>query len=187
MKKYLPIIFISALFTACSGTSSDLPVANQNAQANAVRTPEQTNVNTQANTVEKTDDKPGHEHTAPHGGTLIAFGEEFAHLELVLDEKTGELTGYFLDGEAEKAVLLSQETVSIEVEKPSKFEVVLSGIKNDLTGETKGSTSEFRGKSEKLIGLKDFDAEIKIVKIRGKEFKNTHFNFPKGNESDHAH
>ncbi len=32
----------------------------------------------------------GHEHAAPHGGTLIVLGDEFAHLELVLDPGTGE-------------------------------------------------------------------------------------------------
>jgi hypothetical protein len=42
-----------------------------------------------------------HEHTAPHGGSLVEFGEEFAHIELVLDSATGVLTAYVLDGEAE--------------------------------------------------------------------------------------
>ena len=32
-----------------------------------------------------------HEHTAPHGGTLVVFGDEFAHIELVLDQTTGKL------------------------------------------------------------------------------------------------
>ena len=45
-----------------------------------------------------------HEHTAPHGGTLVVFGNEFAHIELVLDQTTGKLTAYVLDGEAEKSV-----------------------------------------------------------------------------------
>ena len=47
-----------------------------------------------------------HEHTAPHGGTLVALGEEFGHLELLLNKETGELTAYVLDGEAEKPVRL---------------------------------------------------------------------------------
>jgi len=33
----------------------------------------------------------GHEHHAPHGGTLVVFGDEAAHVELVLDPKTGAL------------------------------------------------------------------------------------------------
>ena len=42
----------------------------------------------------------GHHHVAPHGGTLVVFGNEFAHLELVLDLSVGKLDAYFLDGMA---------------------------------------------------------------------------------------
>ena len=51
-----------------------------------------------------------HEHKPPHSGTLVEFGEEFAHLELVLDAATGTLKAYALDGEAEKAVLTDPQT-----------------------------------------------------------------------------
>lgn len=36
----------------------------------------------------------------------MALGEEFGHLELLLNKETGELTAYVLDGEAEKPVRL---------------------------------------------------------------------------------
>src|SRR6266699_3894920 len=55
-----------------------------------------------------------HEHHAPHKGTLVEFGEEFAHLELVLS-KDGKLTGYVLDGEAEKAVRVKQKEIEIKI------------------------------------------------------------------------
>ena len=51
-----------------------------------------------------------HEHTAPHGGALVGLGKEFAHVELVLEKATGKLTGYVLDGEAEKPVRLRAES-----------------------------------------------------------------------------
>ena len=50
-----------------------------------------------------------HQHKAPHKGTLVEFGEEFAHLELVLDQATGKISAWVLDGEAEKAVRVAQK------------------------------------------------------------------------------
>ena len=78
-----------------------------------------------------------HEHTAPHGGTLVVFGDEFAHIEFVLDQTTGKLTGYVLDGEAEKSVRLSQKTVELKIHREdiqSEFMLQLSGVANVLTG-----------------------------------------------------
>lgn len=163
---------------------------NQNVNINIAPTNQTENVNVtpiNANQSSNKTKKDSHEHTAPHGGTLIAFGEEFAHLELVLDLSNGQITAYALDGEAEKAVQIAQEEIEIEVEKPRKFIVKLAAQENALTGETKGATSEFRDQSDELKNLKDFDAVIKTITIRGREFKNTHFNFPKGNEEGHKH
>lgn len=123
-----------------------------------------------------------HEHKAPRGGALVGFGEEFAHLEIVLDEKTGKITAYVLDGEAEKSIQIAQEKIEIEVDKPKKVSLELMAVENALTGEKKGATSEFSTESEELKGLKDFDAVIKSVKVKGKEFTEEKFNFPKGNE-----
>ena len=133
----------------------------------------------------KEEDKKGtkHEHRPPHGGTLVEFGEEFAHLELVLDPATGRLTGYVLDGEAEKPARLSQKEVQIEVKKPSRFKVVLQAVSNALTGETAGDTSQFEGQSNLLKGLKDFDAAVVKISLKGNEFSGVDFNFPKGNEA----
>ena len=37
------------------------------------------------------------------GGTLVELGNEFAHVELVLDSNAGSLTAYVLDGEAQES------------------------------------------------------------------------------------
>lgn len=126
-----------------------------------------------------------HAHTAPHGGTLIAFGEEFAHLEIVLDPSNGQMTAYALDGEAEKSVQIAQENIVIEIEKPSKFSLTLEAVDNALTGEKRGATSEFRGQSDQLKNLSECDAQIAAITIRGRQFKNVKFNFPRGNEEGH--
>jgi len=124
-----------------------------------------------------------HEHHAPHKGTLIEFGEEFAHLELVIDQATGKISAYALDGEAEKAVRIAQAEIEIKVAKADKpFSVTLKAQASPLSGEKVGDTSEFAGQSEGLKGLANFDGVVASITIKGKAFENVKFNFPKGNE-----
>lgn len=127
-----------------------------------------------------------HEHVAPHGGTLVVFGDEFAHIEFVLDQTTGELTGYVLDGEAEKSVRLSQKTIELKVHREdveSDFTLQLSAIANVLTGETEGDTSQFEAQSDALRGASEFHAEIVSIEVMGQMFTHIDFEFPEGNEA----
>jgi hypothetical protein len=127
-----------------------------------------------------------HEHHAPHNGTLVVLGEEFAHVELVLDAQTGALSAYSLDGEAENAVPIVQNTIDLEItpkDMPA-FDLKLAAVENPLTGETIGNTSEFRGQAEELRGLSKFAGVVLNIETRGQEFKNVAFDFPEGNERD---
>ncbi len=133
-----------------------------NSAANSIVNTANSNVNNSV-VVEKKDDKE-HKHAAPHDGTLVAFGDEFAHLELVLDEKTGKLSAYALDGEAENSVRLKQTEIEIGIKKPSVFSVELNAVENSLTGEKVGDTSEFAAASEQLKNLKAFDAIITNIR-----------------------
>lgn len=129
-----------------------------------------------------------HEHTAPHGGTLVVFGDEFAHIEFVLDQTTGKLTGYVLDGEAEKPVRLSQKTIELKIHQEdtqSDLTLQLLGIANILTGEAEGDTSQFEVQSDALQGVSVFHAEITSVDIKGQMFTHVAFDFPEGNEGTH--
>lgn len=137
------------------------------------------------------DEAHHHEHTAPHGGTLVVLGEEFAHLELVLDPGAGSLTGYILDGEAENAVRIGQEGIEIKVtdtlppggeSDKSGYSLILKAVSNVLTGEAAGDSSEFAVQSEKLKGVQKFDAVISVINIKGQTFRNIGFRFPEGNE-----
>ena len=67
-----------------------------------------------------------HEHHAPHKGTLVELGEEFSHLEIVLDPASGKITAYALDGEAEKAVRLKQAEIVLKI----------TGVKGPNAGKT---------------------------------------------------
>ncbi len=187
-KNFIGLVFLSLIVWWLSGCQT-APEMNQNAgnlPSNINSNSAKNNQNSAAN-VNQSGKTTSHEHLAPHGGTLIVFDEEYAHLEIVVNQANGEITAYALDGEAEKSVPLAQETIEIEVEKPQKFQIKLEAVENSLTGETRGATSEFRANAPQLKDLKEFDAKVNSITIRGREFKNVHFNFPEGNEQGHSH
>jgi hypothetical protein len=134
----------------------------------------------------------GHHHAehGPHKGTLVVLSGHKHHLELVLDAETGKLTGYVLCDEAKDAVAIKQSELVLGVALPGKekddlpepFEVTLSAVKPSEAGEA----SEFAGESEKLKGVKEFNAVLTSIKVGEKEETEVKFNFPKGNE-DHHH
>lgn len=111
----------------------------------------------------------------------MEFGDEFAHLELVLDTKTGTLTAYTLDGEAEKAVRVTQSTIALAVTLPdilAPIPVDLQPVENALTGEKTGDTSQFRAVVPQLVGRSAFKGTVTALTVRGQAFTRTHFNFP---------
>ncbi len=130
-------------------------------------------------------DRTHHEHIAPHGGTLLVFGDEFAHLELVLDRETGALRAYVLDGEAERGVQIAQSSFVIDVAPRDRelFPVTLVAVENVLTGEVIGRSSEFAAQSDALVGLSRFDGRIAKLVIKGQRFHDIRFGFPEGNEA----
>lgn len=127
----------------------------------------------------------GHTHTAPHGGTLIALGDHFAHLEFVLAADTGKLTIYVLDGEAEKPIRVAHPELNLSIRKPgdaAELELTLPAIANALTGEKSGDTSEFSVTDERLKGVKEFQGTLKKLTVKGKDHVDLAIPFPKGNE-----
>jgi len=126
-----------------------------------------------------------HEHHAPHKGTLVECGEEFAHLELVL-EKSGKLTGYMLDGEAENAQRVKQKEIEIKITsiegKAQAITITLKAVANVLTGESDGDTSEFAATVPALKDVSKFEGIVSALSVKGTEFKAVKFKFPEGNE-----
>lgn len=124
-----------------------------------------------------------HEHHPPHHGTLVVLGEEFSHVELLLDSTTGQLTAYVLDGEAENPVRISQADLRIKVKLDGKsFVVRLKPVANDLTGETLKDTSQYQATVSALKGVEKFHGTILSIKAKGTGFKNVWFLYPEGNE-----
>lgn len=136
-----------------------------------------------------------HHHEAPHGGTLIALGDHFAHLEVIHDATEGRITIYALDGEAENPVRLKLESLvlqikSIERETPPAeadvqvpVEIHLGAAANPLTGETVGDTSEFSGTAPFLSGpIVGFTAILPRISLLGSDMENIEIKYPEGNE-----
>jgi predicted small lipoprotein YifL len=117
----------------------------------------------------------GHEHEAPHKGTLLELGEEFAHVELVRDAAAGTLTAYVLDGEADVAVRLSQRAIGIHLEAPVTRSLTLGGRGNPLTGEQPDDTSQFVVTDDVFKGAGPFNGVILAVTVRGSTFTDVPF------------
>jgi hypothetical protein len=147
----------------------------------------------------------GHGEMGPHGGALVAIGEDAAHLEVVLDAATGKVTAYALDGHAENPISIKLEqlelTFTIEhkhphdeqeppgQDKPAGAEslpetgtLILLAIEPGADG-----TSVFAGESADLKGAEEFDAVLSAIQIGEQEFKNVKFSYPEGNEHEHHH
>lgn len=123
----------------------------------------------------------GHHHEPPHGGTAIDLGEEEAHLEFVLDAAAGKLTCYVLKPHMSGFQRITQETVELTATVGGKAETLaLKAVANAATGEKPGDTSQFEAQADWLKTTKTFDAVVKSVSVRGKDFTALKFNFPKG-------
>jgi hypothetical protein len=128
-----------------------------------------------------------HHHEAPNGGTLIAIGDHFAHVELVLNKEEGRLTAYVLDGGAEKPVRLKQESLVIEAVIPKEGgatteTLTLRPVSSVLTGEKVGDTSQFEFGFPALKGVEKFEGTLLNTTIKGKTTDKVAFKFPEGNE-----
>ena len=125
-----------------------------------------------------------HAHSAPHGGTLVVLGDEAAHLELLLDPAKGHLTGYVLDGEAQKAIRIKQPEIKLHAydrDLKSTVSITLKPVANPLTGEKAGDTSQFEATVKELAGKKQFIVTVEKLNVRGVDFPRTASWFPEGN------
>jgi hypothetical protein len=120
-----------------------------------------------------------HEHSAPHGGLLVELGEEFAHVELVLNRREGALTAYVLDGEAEQPIRLSQLTIDVILDVPIPGSALTFGpVASVLTGEGAGDTSQFVIRHDALRISAPISGRLKALTVRGREFRDVPFTIP---------
>lgn len=172
MRPILLLLIGASLAGACRDSSSlDAPAP----ASGAVMAPPST-----APAAASDDGDGAHAHAAPRGGALVELGDEFAHLELVLDQGTGVLTAYVLDGEAERAVRVAQPTIDLWLIPPGRTPHLasLDAVANALTGETRGDTSQFRAAVPALAGAATFEGSVRTVVVRGQEFRDVPIKFP---------
>lgn len=134
------------------------------------------------------DDHGGHHHDAPHGGALVELGNEFAHLEIVLDSALGQLTVYVLDGEASTGVRLRTPSLRLTIQLPSgapPFELALSAVANPLTGETAEESSVYIGQDSRLTGVGRLTGKVGSVTVRGQTFSDVSISYPEDSHDDH--
>jgi len=132
---------------------------------------------------EHADDGGGHEHEAPHGGTLVPLGEHFAHLEVKLDAETGRLDVWVLDEEADRTIRLEAAELRLAVDVPGgSVDVRLAAQPSELTGETVGDSARFAATVAELAGVERFEARLARVAVRGRTFEAVAFRYPEGNE-----
>lgn len=127
----------------------------------------------------------GHHHEPPHGGTLILLGDHAAHIELLLEPDTGNLTAYLLDGHAEHPVRIKDESLAFELrtaESDAWQPVTLDAVASELTGETIGDTSKFVAEVDALRGQEAFGVRTPTFTIRGIPMAGVETTFPEGNE-----
>lgn len=126
-----------------------------------------------------------HRLVAPHGGVLIPFGNEFAHLELLLEPDAGRLSAWVLDGEAARGVQVAQPSLVIvasAADGPPE-RIVLDAVTRTLTGERVGHTSEFGGTAPWLRGRREFDGMLERLDLGGARLESIAFNYPRGREA----
>lgn len=115
-----------------------------------------------------------HPSEGPHGGHLIELGKEEYHIELVHDDKAGEVTFYVLDGTAKKAVPIDAVEMVVNLKHDGKAEQFKVAAKPE-SGDTAGTSSRFFSADKELAGDLDAegaDAEL-VVTIGGKQFRGT--------------
>jgi hypothetical protein len=119
----------------------------------------------------------GHEHHAPHGGTLVELGEEAAHVEIVLDRSAGSLTAYVLDGEAEESVRIAQRSLDLVIDAPGPAgrALQLAARANVLTGETVGDSSEFGATDGALQTSGAIKGQVTHIEVKGQVFDHIPF------------
>ncbi len=135
--------------------------------------------------------KVEHDHSSegPHGGHLIELGDEQYHVELVLDDKAGEVTFYVLDSAAKKAVPIDAAELVVNLKHGGEAEQFKIAAKPE-SGETAGTSSRFFSADKELAG--DLDAEGAdaqlVVTIAGKQFRGAieHEHDDKGH-AEHTH
>jgi hypothetical protein len=121
-----------------------------------------------------------HQATPPHGGTLVALGDDAFGLELLRDPATGSLRAYVLDGELESFIRIPARQLDLELARAgrSPAPLRLAAVADPVTGETVGDTSLFQARAPWLRGPGPCTGRIRSITVRGQTFRSMPFALP---------
>ena len=127
-------------------------------------------------------------HEAPHHGALVPIGKSDAHLEFVLEPKTGLLTCYALDGEAKEPLRLRQTMLFVNIDAAGdKFPIVLFAPKDqNVDPAVPRGGSMFQASHRHLEGVTSFEGDIGEVKVGRQAYRLVKFSYPEGTEPAEA-
>ena len=112
-----------------------------------------------------------HPAQGPHRGSLIEFGDEDFHAELVHDDSTDTITIYVLDKEARRAVPVTTRTVTLDIRAAGRSHRYTL-VANVRGTEGFGAASVFTASDNLLCQLLDVDGVSArlTIEIDGKSF-----------------
>jgi hypothetical protein len=117
-------------------------------------------------------------HPPNHGGVMVEFGNEFAHLEFVHDRAAGTLTAHATDSDGKTSLRLTQDYIPVEIlfgGSDGKIMLEMGAVENAETGEVAGDTCTFSASHERLRDAKWFEAVVKAIIIKDRHFATTAF------------
>ena len=149
----------------------------------------------EADNVDNTDPPDVHEHAThgPNGGHLVELGGEDYHAEVVFDHDSRELTVYLLGSDAETAMPVSTETVTLNLQLddgPASVELASAPLEGEYF-RADGTTSRFTASGdaipEAIHDEEDVHGSV-VVMIDGQQYRGeiTH-DHDHGDEHDHGH
>ena len=182
----------TAFLTGCSGEKTAPPAA-KNTPAVDTAPPAKAEASGQAtepsNSVAGAATSPAaaeakHDHRPPHGGTVIALGNEEYHLELVHDPAKGKLVAYVLDGELDRFIRVAAPSFLIIVLVEGRDEVLtFQAVASKATGEAVGDTSMFEANAPWVTSETVFEGKLDELTVRTTTYSQVAFKFPKGNDA----
>jgi hypothetical protein len=128
-------------------------------------------------------DDHAHFESLPHNGTGVAIGDHGFHLEFVLDPTKSKIQAYVLDDHAEHYEYVTEQSFELIAKWDGKEEKVVFQRVPDPQN-PKGSNL-FEATVKELATAKEFTGEIPRIVLKGKEFKDIKFPFPKGTLHKH--
>jgi hypothetical protein len=104
---------------------------------------------------------------------LAILGDEMAHLEILFDAKQGLIQAFILGPHAQKGVRIQQHHLDLTLLSQPAEHFKLEAVENPLSGETKGDSSHFSLRDDRLMGKHHMDVVIKDLHVKGVHFPQT--------------